>query len=139
MNTETVNSSIPGQDCNFTPNISVNETGVREEYQNRSHPVDGRSPEESVPGRSEMSFFVLFFFFFSKFDLPHSAVKCLRKEPSFSSGVLVLKFDGDGFHFGVFGQCIFTQFSAISRHFEATKWSLCVDGIVAVDPDSSRL
>lgn len=26
------------------------------------------------------------------------------------------------------------QFSAISRHFEATKWSLCIDGIVAVDP-----
>lgn len=26
------------------------------------------------------------------------------------------------------------QFSAISRHFEATKWSLCVECIVAVDP-----
>lgn len=26
------------------------------------------------------------------------------------------------------------QFSAISRHFKATKWRLCVDGIVAVDP-----
>lgn len=26
------------------------------------------------------------------------------------------------------------QFSAVPRHFEATKWGLCIDGIVAVDP-----
>lgn len=26
------------------------------------------------------------------------------------------------------------QFSAISRHFESTKWSLCVERVVAVDP-----
>jgi hypothetical protein len=28
----------------------------------------------------------------------------------------------------------YLQFSAIPRHFEATKWSLCIKCIVAVDP-----
>lgn len=47
-------------------------------------------------------------FFFSNLNLPHSAVKCPWKLPTSPSGVLVLEFDGDGFHFGVFSQCIFT-------------------------------
>lgn len=54
--TEVVNSSIPRQDCNFTPNLLVNETGVREENKNRSRPGDVRTPEENMPGKSEMQF-----------------------------------------------------------------------------------
>lgn len=30
------------------------------------------------------------------------------------------------------------QFSAVSRHFEAAERRLCVDGIVAVDPERER-
>lgn len=87
-----VNNSITGQNCYFTPNILVNETGVWEENKTFSHPVHVRSPEESMVGRSEM-----WCFFFSNLDLIHSAFKCLWKVPTSTSGVLVLEFDGDNF------------------------------------------
>lgn len=50
-------SATPRQNCNFAPNILVNNIGVREEKKNGPHPVDVRSPEESGPGRSEVSLF----------------------------------------------------------------------------------
>lgn len=33
----------------------------------------------------------------------------------------------------------YLQFSAIPRHFEAAKWSLCIECIVAVDPRGRRI
>lgn len=52
--TEIASGSIPRQGCNFTSNILVNGTGVWEEKRDGSNPVDLKSPEENIPGRSEM-------------------------------------------------------------------------------------
>jgi hypothetical protein len=48
-------------------------------------------------------------FSFCKCDLSHSAVQRLREKTTFPSGALVIKFDGDSFHFCVFSQGIFTS------------------------------
>lgn len=50
-------SPNPKQDCNFTYNVSVDKEGMQEENKNRSNPASLKSPEESIPGRSECWFF----------------------------------------------------------------------------------
>jgi hypothetical protein len=44
-----------------------------------------------------------------RLELPRSAVQLLRKKPACSSGVLLLEFDGDSFHFCIFSQSIFSS------------------------------
>lgn len=47
----------PGQDCNLTHNISVDKKECERKI-NCSNPADVKSPEESIPGRSEMQDFL---------------------------------------------------------------------------------
>lgn len=51
--------------------------------------------------------------------------------------ILLRHFDGDGFHFSVSFQSIFTEFAPNSRHFVTTERSCCIENVVTVNPETS--